>query len=85
VAHPMSNGQVERANGMILQGLKPWIYNSLNKFGKRWMKELPSVVWSRAGRKTRSSLTRSTRLNSGSTRLDSVVICNELSLYFNSL
>jgi transposase InsO family protein len=35
VAHPMTNGQVERANGMILQGL-----------GKRWMKELPSVVWS---------------------------------------
>jgi hypothetical protein len=23
VAHPMTNGQVERANGMILQGLKP--------------------------------------------------------------
>jgi hypothetical protein len=23
VAHPMSNGQVERANDMILQGLKP--------------------------------------------------------------
>jgi hypothetical protein len=37
---------VERANGMILQGLKPRIYNNLNKFGKRWMKELPSVVWS---------------------------------------
>jgi hypothetical protein len=46
VAHPMTNGQVERANGMILQGLKPRIYNDLNKFGKRWMKELPSVVWS---------------------------------------
>jgi transposase InsO family protein len=44
VAHPMSNGQVERANDMILQGLKPRIYNDLNKFGKRWMKELPSVV-----------------------------------------
>jgi hypothetical protein len=42
----MMNGQVERANGMILQGLKPMIYNDLNKFGKRWMKELPSVVWS---------------------------------------
>jgi hypothetical protein len=42
----MTNGQVERANGMILQGLKPRIYNDLNKFGKRWMKELPSVVWS---------------------------------------
>jgi transposase InsO family protein len=44
VAHPMTNGQVERANGMILQGLKPRIYNDLNKFGKRWMEELPSVV-----------------------------------------
>jgi hypothetical protein len=42
----MTNGQVERANGMILQGLKPRIYNDLNKFGKRWIKEPPSVVWS---------------------------------------
>jgi hypothetical protein len=41
VAHPMTNGQVERANGMLLKGLKLRIYN-----GKRWMKELPSVVWS---------------------------------------
>jgi hypothetical protein len=31
---------------MILQGLKPRIYNDLNKFGKRWMKEKPSVIWS---------------------------------------
>jgi ribonuclease HI len=44
VAHPMTNGQVERANGMILQGLKPRIYNDLNKFDKLWMKELPSVL-----------------------------------------
>jgi hypothetical protein len=42
----MTNGQVERANDMILQGLKPRIYNDLNKFGRQWMKELPSVVWS---------------------------------------
>jgi ribonuclease HI len=41
VAHPMTNGQVDRANDMILQGLKPWIYNNLNKFGKRWMKSYP--------------------------------------------
>jgi hypothetical protein len=34
VAHPMTNGQVEHAKGMILQGLKPRIYNDLNKFGK---------------------------------------------------
>jgi transposase InsO family protein len=46
VAHPMTNGQVERANGTILQGPKPRIYNDLNKFGKRWIEELPSVVWS---------------------------------------
>jgi hypothetical protein len=31
---------------MLLQGLKPRIYNDLNKFNKRWVKELPSVVWS---------------------------------------
>jgi hypothetical protein len=48
VAHPMTNAQVERANGMLLQGLKPRIYNDLNKFGKRWMKELPSVVLAEA-------------------------------------
>jgi transposase InsO family protein len=35
VAHPQMNGQVERANSMILQGLKPRIFNRLNKFGKR--------------------------------------------------
>jgi transposase InsO family protein len=46
VAHPMTNGQVERANDMILQGLKPRIYNDLHKLGRRWMKKLPSVVWS---------------------------------------
>jgi transposase InsO family protein len=46
VAHPQTNGQVERANGMILQGLKPRIFNKLNEFGKRWLEELPSVIWS---------------------------------------
>jgi transposase InsO family protein len=35
VAHPWTNGQIERANGMILQGLKPRIFNRLNKFGCR--------------------------------------------------
>ena len=33
VAHPQTYGQVERANGIILQGLKPIIYNQLKKFG----------------------------------------------------
>jgi hypothetical protein len=31
---------------MILQGLKPRIFNDLNKFGRRWLTELPSVIWS---------------------------------------
>ena len=40
------NGQVKRANGMVLQGLKPRIFNRLNKAGERWVAELPSVLWS---------------------------------------
>jgi transposase InsO family protein len=31
VVHPQTNGQVERANDMILQGLKPRIFHRLNK------------------------------------------------------
>jgi transposase InsO family protein len=46
VAHPQTNGQVEQANGMILQGLKPRIFDRLNKSGRRWLQELPVVVWS---------------------------------------
>lgn len=46
VAHPESNGQVERANGMLLQGIKPRIFDRLSKFGHRWMEELPAVLWS---------------------------------------
>jgi hypothetical protein len=46
VAHPQTNGQVERANGMILQGLKPRIFDQLDKSGRKWLQELPAVVWS---------------------------------------
>jgi hypothetical protein len=31
---------------MILQGLKLRIFNWLNKFGRRWVTELPVVLWS---------------------------------------
>ena len=40
------NGQVERTNDMVLQGLKPRIFNRLNKFGGRWVVELLTVLWS---------------------------------------
>jgi len=46
VAHLRTNGQVERVNGMVLQGLKPRIFNRLKKFAGRWVTELPSVLWS---------------------------------------
>nr|CAB3453764.1 unnamed protein product [Digitaria exilis] len=50
VAHPRTNGQVERASDMILQGLKPRIVNRLvkriHKLGAKWVEELPSVLWS---------------------------------------
>ena len=46
MAHPHTNGQVECANGMVLQGLKPRIFNRLNKFGARWVAELSMVLWS---------------------------------------
>jgi hypothetical protein len=42
---------------MILQGLKPRIFNWLNKFGGRWLAELPSVIWS-----LRTTLSHATRL-----------------------
>ena len=31
---------------MLLQGLKPRIFNRLNKFGACWVAELPVVLWS---------------------------------------
>jgi hypothetical protein len=45
IAHLKMNGQVECANGIVLQGLKPRIFDKLNKHGKKWAVELPSVLW----------------------------------------
>jgi transposase InsO family protein len=46
VAHLQTNSQVECANDLILQGLKPRIFDRLNKSGRKWLQELPAVVWS---------------------------------------
>jgi transposase InsO family protein len=41
VAHPRSNGQVERANAEILRRLKTRTYDCLKKHGANWVNELP--------------------------------------------
>ena len=46
VAHPQSNGQVERANGLILQGIKPRLEAPLHRAAGAWAEELPYVLWS---------------------------------------
>jgi hypothetical protein len=55
IAHPKTNGQVERANGMVLQRLKPRIFDKLNKHGNKWAAELPSVLWSLRTTSTRAT------------------------------
>jgi hypothetical protein len=45
MAHPRSNGQVERANVEILRGLKLQTYSDLEKHGAKWVDQLPSVLW----------------------------------------
>ncbi len=45
VAHPQSNGQVERANGMVLQGIKSRVFDRLKPYAGKWARELPSVLW----------------------------------------
>ena len=46
VAHPQSNGQVERANGLILSGIKPRLVVPLERSAGCWLEELPAVLWS---------------------------------------
>ena len=46
VAHPRSNGQAERANAEVLRGLKTRTFDRLHKSGRRWIDELPAVLWS---------------------------------------
>jgi hypothetical protein len=46
VAHPRANGQVERANGMILDALRKKVFDKSEKLAGKWIRELPYVVWS---------------------------------------
>jgi hypothetical protein len=44
MAHPQANGQVERANGSILDGLKKQLYDENSKKGGKWINKISSVV-----------------------------------------
>jgi ABC-type nickel/cobalt efflux system permease component RcnA len=43
IAHPQANDQVEQANGLLLAGLKPRLYDELKDCGGKWIYELPKV------------------------------------------
>jgi hypothetical protein len=45
VAHPRANGQVEHANGMLLDALKKRLHDVANTKGGKWIKELPNALW----------------------------------------
>jgi hypothetical protein len=46
VAHLRANGQVEIADGMILDALRKKVFDKSEKFAGKWIRELPYVVWS---------------------------------------
>jgi hypothetical protein len=55
-AHLQTNGQVERTNDLLLQGMKTRMFQDLEAKGKNWHKELPSILWA-----LRTNVSRATR------------------------
>jgi hypothetical protein len=52
----IQDGQVERTNGLLLQGMKMRMFQDLEAKGKNWHKDLPSVLWA-----LRTNVNRATR------------------------
>jgi hypothetical protein len=46
VAHPKTNGQVEKANDLLCNRIKKRLLAPLEKAKHAWLDELPSVLWS---------------------------------------
>ncbi|XP_014660963.1 uncharacterized protein LOC106804417 [Setaria italica] len=55
VAHLRCNGQVERANGMVLQSLKSRIFDDASKYATKWLHKLPHVIWGLRTQKSRAT------------------------------
>ena len=45
MAHPRSNDQAERGNVEVPRGLRTNTFDRLRKSGRRWIDELPAVLW----------------------------------------
>ena len=45
VAHPQANNQVEQANRLLLDELKPRLFDEIKDYGGKWIYGLPKVVW----------------------------------------
>jgi hypothetical protein len=45
VTHPRCNGQIERANGMVLEVVKDHIYDDASNYATRSLAELPHMIW----------------------------------------
>jgi hypothetical protein len=63
VAHPKTNRQVEKANGLICNGIKKRLLAPLEKAKHAWVDELPSMIWSL--RTTPNAATQETPFLSG--------------------
>ena len=44
-----------RANGLIVQGLKARIFDPIEKYGSKWIQELPRIVWGLRTRRSRAT------------------------------
>jgi hypothetical protein len=45
VAHSRCNSQVERTNGMVIQGIKDNVFDDAYQYATRWLAELPHEIW----------------------------------------
>src|SRR3954470_12145361 len=46
VAHPQSNGQVEKENDLVCWGIKKRLLAPIEQAAGNWVEELPTVLWS---------------------------------------